>query len=248
MPIPGYEEYHFPSGEWAKAVCKRGSGPGVVILQELPGLSQETVEFADVVADAGFSVHLPLLYGRPFHSPPFGLLSLPWWCNRREFDCLKAGRSSPISDWLRALCRSIHGEAGDPGVGAIGMCFSGGFVFSMMLEPAVLAPVTAQPTLPFLSDGALDVEPETLAAAAIRADVAPLLGLRFEEDQLCPAARFERINEAFCGSPVENCARFEQVIVCGKGHSTLTSDYPRALRVGVDTRNRVIRHLRRQLM
>ena len=65
-----------------------------------------------------------------------------------EFRALGANASSPVTQWLRALARLAHGECGGPGVGAIGMCFTGNFALSMMLEPAMLARVLAQPSLP----------------------------------------------------------------------------------------------------
>lgn len=36
-------------------------------------------------------------------------------------------QTSPVIAWLRALAKSLHAEVGGVGVGAIGMCFSGGF-------------------------------------------------------------------------------------------------------------------------
>ena len=69
-------------------------------------------------------------------------------CIRREFNVWAADKSSPIVDWLRALARKAHAECGGKGVGAVGMCFTGGFALAMMTEPAVVAPVLSQPSLP----------------------------------------------------------------------------------------------------
>ena len=110
-----------------------------------------------------------------------------------------------------------------------------------------MAPVVAQPSLPLLNADKLDVDAQTLRAAAVRADRAPLLGLRFKRDTRCRQSRFETINDAFWGDPKKMCARFQQVIVDGSGHSTLTFDYEKARRQGVDTRQRVLDHLRTQL-
>ncbi|MEO8991667.1 MAG: hypothetical protein ABI284_04215, partial [Nitrosospira sp.] len=177
-----------------------------------------------------------------------GLLKSPFVCIRKEFNNLSAGKSSPITMVLRALCRKIHSERGGPGVGAVGMCYTGGFIFAMMVEAALLAPVAAQPSLPFFQSGALDVEPEKLAITSNRADTMSLLGLRFEDDFRCPAARFEQL-EASLRSPAGSTRqRFHSVVVPGKGHSTLTFDYQKALNRDVDTRERVIDHLRTQLL
>ena len=69
-------------------------------------------------------------------------------CIRREFSVWATNRSSPIVDWLRALSREMHTQCGGNGVGAVGMCFTGNFALAMMTEPAVVAPVLSQPSLP----------------------------------------------------------------------------------------------------
>jgi dienelactone hydrolase len=245
--IPGFVEGNYSDGEFSFQVFRKGQGPGVLLMHELPGLTLETVEFAEYIAAGGFHVAMPLLFGVPLQKHPLGLLTgtvamSAKLCIRREFSCLAAGRSSPIAGALRRFCAKLHAERGGKGVGAIGMCFTGGFVLSMMLEPAVLAPVIAQPSLPFFRPGALDVEPETLAAAVGRATEAPLLGLRFELDWISKKQRMERLAAAFGGKP-----RFECIEVPGRGHATLTYDHAEARARGVDTRQRVLDHLRRQL-
>ena len=70
-------------------------------------------------------------------------------CISREFRVLAVRQSSPITNWLRALCRSLHAELGGKGVGAIGMCLTGNFALALMVDSAVMAPVLSQPSLPF---------------------------------------------------------------------------------------------------
>ena len=56
------------------------------------------------------------------------------------------------------MARLAHQECGGPGVGAIGMCFTGNFALTMMLEPSTLAPVLSQPSI---NDPAgLEIAPE----------------------------------------------------------------------------------------
>ena len=43
---------------------------------------------------------------------------------------------------------ALHDELGGPGVGALGMCFTGGYALGMMVDSTVLAPVLSQPSLP----------------------------------------------------------------------------------------------------
>ena len=246
--INGFFEETFTADDRSITLFRKGEGPAVILLHELPGLTHETVEFAEWIADRGFHVVMPLLFGRPLQHPVLGLLKFPILCIRREFNNFAAGRSSPITVLLRALCRKLHAEHGGPGVGAIGMCYTGGFVFAMMVEAALLAPVAAQPSLPLFQSNALDIEPEELAIASNRTDSMSLLGLRFEEDFRCRAARFERLEASLQNAPGSATQRFRSIVVPGKGHGTLTTDYQAALDRGVDTRELVLQHLRMQLL
>ena len=246
--IKGFFEETFTADDRSITLFRKGDGPAVILLHELPGLTHDTVEFAEWIADRGFHVVMPLLFGRPLQHPVLGLLKFPILCIRREFNNFAAGRSSPITVLLRALCRKLHAEHGGPGVGAIGMCYTGGFVFAMMVEAALLAPVAAQPSLPLFQSNALDVEPEELAIASNRTDSMSLLGLRFEEDFRCRAARFERLEASLQSAPGSATQRFRSIVVPGKGHGTLTTDYQAAFDRGIDTRELVLQHLRMQLL
>ena len=126
-------------------------------------------------------------------------------CIRREFDVWATDRSSPIVDWLRALARQVHGECGGRGVGAVGMCFTGNFALAMMTEPAVVAPVLSQPSLPLpMGPGgkkrgaAIGVSPAEIKCARQRLEDEDLtmLGLRFEGDSYVPPERFEALRAA----------------------------------------------------
>ncbi|ABB74457.1 Dienelactone hydrolase [Nitrosospira multiformis ATCC 25196] len=246
--IKGFSEELFTADGHTFPIFRKGGGYGVILLHELPGLTSETVEFAEWLVDRGFHVVMPLLFGSPLQPVVRGLLQAPFICIRREFNTLATGKSSTITLPLRTLCRKIHAECGGPGVGAIGMCYTGGFVLAMMLEASLLAPVAAQPSLPLCQPEGLDVEPEALSFASARRDTMSLLGLRFEDDALCPASRFNRLEASLQPAPASPVPRFHSVTVPGKAHSTLTLDYPAALKGGVDTREVVLQHLRKQLL
>ena len=104
-------------------------------------------------------------------------------------------------DWLRALARFAHGACGGPGVGAVGMCFTGGFALAMMTEPSVVAPVLSQPSMPIRGGarGSIDVSPAEMACAKRRMveEDLTLLGLRYKSDAFVPDARFERLRAEF---------------------------------------------------
>jgi dienelactone hydrolase len=115
-----------------------------------------------------------------------------------EFNAMGSGRASPISSWLKALVRASHAECGGRGVGAIGLCFTGNFGLSMMLEPAMLAPVISEPARPLKEPGGLEISPEELQAVKIRMERENLvaLGYRFRGDPFCTAARFAPYEKA----------------------------------------------------
>src|SRR2546428_8740178 len=107
-------------------------------------------------------------------------------------------RTGPIVSWHRRLAAVAHAECGGPGVGAVGMCFTGGFALGMMVDETMLAPVLSQPSLPFgIGKGrkaAIDVSHADLAHVKQRvANGACVLGLRFSADGLSPPERFDML-------------------------------------------------------
>jgi dienelactone hydrolase len=176
----------------------------VIVIHEMPGLHPLVVRFADRVAAAGMTVFCPKLFGvagRPATHPGGILTMLGGLCIRREFNVWASGKSSPIVTWLNALARRAHAECGGQGVGAVGMCFTGGFALAMMTEPAVVAPVLSQPSLPMgkKNAGGLDAAPAAIACAKARfADEdLSMIGLRFYGDPFVPDARFDTLKREF---------------------------------------------------
>ena len=148
--VPGFEVTSFTHGGRTHEVYRAGTGSAVVVVHEMPGLHPGVTKFGQRLVDAGFRVYLPSLFGRP--GAPFGgsemRRTLRQVCVSREFHLL-ADRTPPVVTWLRALAAEAHTECGGPGVGAVGMCFTGGYALAMAVEPAVLAPVLSQPGVPF---------------------------------------------------------------------------------------------------
>ncbi len=171
-----------------------GQGPGVIVMAEMPGISPDVARFARWIRRAGFSVYMPSLFGRDGAYPTAddGLAVLKRACISAEFNALAGRGSSPVTRWLRALARFAHGECGGDGVGAIGMCFTGNFALTMMLEPAMLAPVLAQPSLPLDDPAAIECGEDELGRIRERLerDDLDVLAFRFEGDRHCRAARF----------------------------------------------------------
>ncbi|MCY1646091.1 dienelactone hydrolase family protein [Caulobacter sp. SL161] len=205
--LAGFERFDFDDGRWSREVYKIGSGPAVIVIHEVPGLHPGVLAFARDLAQAGLTAYCPSLFGKPGKKVSRGYAIgeiLKNICVRREFSVWKDGRSSPIVDWLRALARKAHDACGGKGVGAVGMCFTGGFALAMMTEPSVVAPVLSQPSLPFKDRGGLDCSASEITCAKKRFqdENLSLIAMRFTSDKLVPDARIARLKAEF-GDKVE---------------------------------------------
>jgi dienelactone hydrolase len=234
MALEGFDSFSFDHGGETRTVYCLGSGPGVVAMHEIPGITPEVERFARRVASEGFRVYLPHMFGTAgkAFSGPYVLGQMARACISREFSVLARGESSPITDWLRALCRHAHGECGGPGVGAIGMCLTGNFALSLMVDDAVMAPVLSQPSLPFpvsrAHRAALHLSESDLEVVKKRArQGAGVLGLRFTADPLCPPERFDRLRhelgDAFEAIEIDS-SRGNPHGIARSAHSVVTMD------------------------
>lgn len=183
-----------------KVVHLAGTGPAVIVMTEMPGISPHVARFSRWVADAGFTVYMPSLFGRDGSVPSVeeGAVTFQRACVSAEFRAFAANESSPVTIWLRSLARLAHRECGGPGVGAIGMCFTGNFALTMMLEPSMLAPVLSQPTLPLDDPAGIEIAPDELAAVRgrLERDDLTVMAYRFKGDRFCKAQRFAAYSEA----------------------------------------------------
>jgi dienelactone hydrolase len=212
---------HEAADGMTRPTYRKGAGPGVIVIHELPGITPSVIAFAEEVVESGFTVVMPHLFGRP-ESPSNGgtiASALIQVCTAAEFTKLATGVTAPMSSWLRDLARTLHAELGGRGVGALGMCFTGGFGLAMMVDESVAAPVVAQPAVPFAvtkKRGAdLNLSPaDTEAVVARAAAGCQVLGLRYRDDRAV-GTRFDvlrdLLGENFIGVEFE-----------GKGHATLT--------------------------
>ncbi|HYC00871.1 MAG TPA: dienelactone hydrolase family protein [Candidatus Limnocylindrales bacterium] len=183
-----------------KPVFVAGGGPAVIVISEMPGITPYVARFARWIRDAGFTVWMPVLFGNPGQpfSLPYVIKSVARACISSEFRAFAANASSPVTQWLRALAAHAYPLCGGKGVGAIGMCFTGNFALSMMLEPAMLAPVLAQPSLPVTDHAGMHIAPEELAKVKERLEREDLtvLAYRFAGDSMCRAERFAAYERA----------------------------------------------------
>ncbi|MHB8466954.1 MAG: dienelactone hydrolase family protein [Acidimicrobiales bacterium] len=201
--LEDYTHVTFSAEGKERDVYKLGAGPAVIVIAEIPGITPKVAEFGRKVAGIGCTAVLPRLFGTAGRAPSAGyaLTSIGPACISKEFAAFAANKTSPVTTWLRALAADAHKECGGPGVGVVGMCFTGGFALAMMVDDIVLAPVLSQPSLPIgfsaKKKRSLGISDTDLARVKARCeeDDMCVLGLRFTGDSLVPAARFQRLRD-----------------------------------------------------
>ncbi|XHR82475.1 MAG: dienelactone hydrolase family protein [Gloeotrichia echinulata GP01] len=203
--LSDFEQLELTFNNETRTVFRKGQGPAVILMHEIPGIHPGVIRLANAFCDAGLSVWLPSLLGNPGKevSIPYIATSLARACVMREFTVLATSKNSPVTSWLRLLARYAHEKSGGPGVGAMGMCLTGGFALAMMLEESVLAPVVCNPSLPFAltptrqSDIGIDNSTlEQVKKRSVTENIC-LLGLRFTNDIFVPNERFKRLRDEF---------------------------------------------------
>jgi dienelactone hydrolase len=231
-PLTGWAESTFTHDGVTRQVFRAGTGPAVIVIHEVPGMHPEVIDFGNRVVDAGFTVYMPSLFGTPGKEFGWGytIRSITSACVAREFASFALDRTSPITGWLRRLAADAHAECGGPGVGAVGMCFTGGFALGMMVDDTMLAPVLSQPALPFAigkkRKAAVGISSPDFERVKDRAaEGACVLGLRFSADPAVPPQRFDtlrrELGDAFIAVEIDS-SRGNPYGIKRYAHSVLT--------------------------
>ncbi|MGK9147699.1 dienelactone hydrolase family protein [Plantibacter flavus] len=238
---------------------EKGSGPGVVLIPELPGLTPEVLGLAEHLVAEGFTVSIPSPFGTPGRETSTGYIlgSVSKVCVSAEFKAFATGAHRPIADHVRALASDLNTRTPGAGVGVIGMCFTGGFALAAAVDDSVLASVMSQPSTPFPISRARRIDPgmspgefDAVATRAAAGSVCAL-GLRFSEDRAVPRERFAtiaaRLGDAFevieLDSSPGNPGGFSKT-----AHSVLTGEVrERDGHPAFEARRRVVEFLRERL-
>jgi dienelactone hydrolase len=225
VTLSDFERTTFTFDGKERAVFRRGTGPAVIVMAEMPGITPKVVEFAERVVAIGCTAVVPHLFGVPGKDPNQGgrlgmvqalsTVMVPA-CISREFTVLATGKTSPVISWLRALARHEHERCGGPGVGAVGMCFTGGFALAMSTIPDVVAPVLSQPSLPLpltkATKSTVDISAADLDIVKARCanDGLQVVGLRFKGDRFVPPGRFDflrrQLGDAFVAVELDDAS------------------------------------------
>jgi dienelactone hydrolase len=257
--LEGWRLTPFTGGGLTYDVYENGSGPGVVLIPEVPGMTPEVLGLAEHLVDSGFTVAVPSPFGIPGKPATVGytLRTVSRLCVSAEFRAFATDAHRPITDFFRAVAADLAGRTPASGVGVIGMCFSGGFALATAVDGSVLASVMSQPAVPFPLGKARSADPG-LSQAELQTvidrtanDGLCVMGLRFSEDASVPAARFAglkaRLGDAFeviqLDSSPGNAGGFST-----GAHSVLTGEVrENPANEAFETRARVVDFLRAQL-
>ena len=184
-------------------VYRKGEGPGVVLIPEIPGAHPGVLALGNHLVDNGFTVAIPSLFGTP-GAPARGVGLVPTMaraCVAKEFAAFALNKERPVTRFLKALARDLKARAGGKGVGVIGQCFTGGFALAAAVDDSVLASVLSQPSVPIalsaahkrdpgFSEGEMKVIEKRAAEGGVCA-----LGLRFSGDPMAPGERFKTLKD-----------------------------------------------------
>ncbi len=233
--LEGWDRRPFTATGLTFDLFEKGSGPGVVLIPEVPGITPEVLGLAEHLVDSGFTVAVPSPFGDPGRPASAGYTTrvISRLCVSAEFLAFAANAHRPITDYLRAVAADLATRTPGRGVGVIGMCFTGSFALATAVDDAVLAPVMSEPSVPFplgvrrRQDPGVSAEELDRVAERASAGSVCVMGLRFSEDAASPRSRFDtlraRLGNSFevieLDSSPGNAGGFSK-----RAHSVLTSE------------------------
>ena len=118
-----FERTTFTHDGKTRDVFRKGSGPAVIVIAEMPGITPGVLTFARRIPAIGCTAVVPHLFGRPGYDPlghgtasglAYMASSIVPACISREFTVFATGKTSPVTSWLRALAADEHESAVAP--------------------------------------------------------------------------------------------------------------------------------------
>ena len=134
-------------------ISKEGDKP-IIVVHELPGMTKPFLCYCIKMANQGFKVYAPLMFGKMGKAKSsLQMLSL---CISSEFRKLywrnqtEGQPESQFTRWVLHLAGVVSSRHESRKVGVIGMCLTGSFALVTFAEPAVNSVVCCQPAFPFV--------------------------------------------------------------------------------------------------
>lgn len=209
-----------------------GSAPApkatIVLLHEISGLTDDTLKFAERLAQEGNIVHAPILFGgKPattgwskFKNSLYISFSPAW-------PTLRTAVTARALPKLRALVREIQTQNPQQPVVVIGMCLTGSLPVALANEAGVQMIVCCQPAVPFWpkshkrrADLGLAEEDRKRGFEALNARGIEVLAVRFDGDDISTKERLDALRDG-----VKDAKKFHRPALPGEQHSVFTSDY-----------------------
>ena len=97
--LAGWDRRSFDIDGVTREVLCKGTGPGVIVIAEIPGITPKVIEFSERVLALGCTVWMPVLFGEPGRRPSgsYAVQSIVPACVSKEFSAFATGRTSPGS-------------------------------------------------------------------------------------------------------------------------------------------------------
>lgn len=258
-PLDDFTIEQMSFGGDTKRVYWSGTGPAVVVMTEMPGITPSVADFARRLVAEGFTVALPDLFGEAGREPTGAYIasSLVRGCVAREFVAFATNKTSPVVGWVRHLAVEAHRRCGGEAVGVVGMCFTGGFALGVAVETGVAVAVMSQPSLPLplgksrRADLGLDDDDRRAVAQRALAGELCVVGLRFTEDPVVRPERFraleELLGDSFIGIEIDSSDNNPHGY-SSKAHSVLTEEYSEVDSPTKQAYETVVAHFRDRLI
>jgi dienelactone hydrolase len=179
-----------------KTVYQIGTtGPGIVLMHDVPGITPNVLRLASILADRGFRVALPSLFGSDGASisTVSKAVSSARMLASSNFTISPEDSSSAVVDWLREFAKALSKETNGP-IGAIGLGVTGAFALSLTVgtDGLVVASVLSNTVVPSILADDRETNLTAIEKENIEARRPATLALRFTGDPLCGSERIDQ--------------------------------------------------------
>lgn len=108
--LTGWVAESFTGGGFTHDVYRKGQGPGVVVIPEIPGAHPGVLALGNHLVENGFTVVIPSLFGTAGKAitPGYALTTIARACVTREFAAFATDKQRPVTQFLRALARDLN--------------------------------------------------------------------------------------------------------------------------------------------